>query len=92
MALSPFVRRVATRFKDAIVAAWGDRILEVRVFGSMARGDAHEDSDFDIFVKVVDKARPLVRSIVNAACIVSEEETDYRPALSPLIMSREHFD
>lgn len=92
MSVSPRVLDLAKQFKAAIVAAFGDRILEVRVFGSMARGDANEDSDLDLFVKVDQKDRPLVRGIVDAACEISEAETAYRPVLSPLVMSRDHFE
>lgn len=92
MAVDSRTLYLAKRFKDALVNEHGDRIMEVRVFGSAARGEAHEDSDLDLFVKVDIKDRPLVRAIINTACEISEEETAYRPALSPLIMSREHFD
>ncbi|WP_373478301.1 nucleotidyltransferase domain-containing protein [Geminocystis sp.] len=38
-------------------------VLELRIFGSRARGDAHEDSDLDVYIKVkhLDRA---VREII----------------------------
>ncbi|WP_330205510.1 nucleotidyltransferase domain-containing protein [Cyanobacterium sp. Dongsha4] len=38
-------------------------VLELRIFGSRARGDAHEDSDLDVYIKVVHLDR-AVREII----------------------------
>ena len=45
---------VLKRFRDALDALYGDRIERVVLFGSRARGDAHEDSDYDIAVFLKD--------------------------------------
>ena len=41
---------ILKRFRAALNALYGDRIERVVLFGSRARGDAHEDSDYDIAV------------------------------------------
>ena len=41
---------VLRRFRAALDEAYGDRIERVVLFGSRARGDAREDSDYDIAV------------------------------------------
>ncbi|ASJ02942.1 nucleotidyltransferase [Thermococcus profundus] len=38
--------------------AFGDRVKEVIIFGSRARGDYREDSDFDILLILRDGIRP----------------------------------
>ena len=43
---------VLIRFRAALDALYGDRIERVVLFGSRARGDAREDSDYDIAVFV----------------------------------------
>lgn len=48
--LPPRVATVARRYREALSAAFPGRTRSVRVFGSMARGEAHEDSDVDILV------------------------------------------
>jgi len=41
---------VLIRFRQALNAAFGDRIERVVLFGSRARGDARPDSDYDVAV------------------------------------------
>ena len=41
---------VIRRFRDAVTEIYGDRIERVVLFGSRARGDARDDSDYDIAV------------------------------------------
>jgi len=41
---------VLARFRRALDAAFGERIERVMLFGSRARGDAHDESDYDIAV------------------------------------------
>lgn len=41
---------VLKRLRAALDALYGDRIERVVLFGSRARGDAHEDSDYDVAV------------------------------------------
>ena len=41
---------VLVRFRAAVVEIYGDRLERVVLFGSRARGDAREDSDYDVAV------------------------------------------
>jgi uncharacterized protein len=57
---------VLKRFRAALEEVYGDRIERVVLFGSRARGDAREDSDYDVAVflkkmgKFSDELDPLV--------------------------------
>jgi len=37
-------------FVDCLRQRYGDDLLRVRLFGSKARGDSHEESDFDLLI------------------------------------------
>ena len=53
---------VIMRFRDAVTGIYGDRIERVVLFGSRARGDARDDSDYDIAVflrDLTDRARDM---------------------------------
>jgi uncharacterized protein len=45
---------VLSRFRAALVAAYGDRLKRAVLFGSRARGDFQPDSDYDIAVFIHD--------------------------------------
>ena len=73
MPASPAADPVLKRFRAALDALYGDRIERVVLFGSRARGDAREDSDYDVAVFLkglvdrwpeVDRIVPLVTDIL----------------------------
>jgi len=43
-------------FRDAVRAAYGERLARIVLFGSRARGEAQPDSDYDIAVFLRDMA------------------------------------
>jgi predicted nucleotidyltransferase len=45
---------VLKRFRAALDELYGERIERVVLFGSRARGDAREDSDYDVAVFLID--------------------------------------
>lgn len=47
---------ILTKFRAALDEAYGNRIQRVVLFGSRARGDAGEDSDYDVAVFLKDLA------------------------------------
>ncbi len=42
-------------------------VVEIRLFGSLARGDAHPGSDADLFIVVRDGARPFLDRLTDLA-------------------------
>ncbi len=48
--LTPDERAGLATFVDRLRQRYGDDLLRVRLFGSKARGDFHEESDFDLLI------------------------------------------
>lgn len=46
------LRAALAEYSARLRAIFGDRLAEVRLFGSFARGEANEDSDVDVLVLV----------------------------------------
>jgi predicted nucleotidyltransferase len=57
---------ILKRFRAALDELYGDRIERVLLYGSRARGDHREDSDYDVavFLHDLDNRRDEVRRIV----------------------------
>src|ERR1700731_1496281 len=73
MPASPASDPILKRFRAALDALYGDRIERVVAYGSRARGDAQEESDYDVAVflkslanrwQEVDRIVPLVTDIL----------------------------
>jgi uncharacterized protein len=65
--LPPAVIEAVADLKATLATALGPRLREVRVFGSVARGEAHEDSDVDVLVVLDRIERHCDRRLVYEA-------------------------
>lgn len=62
--MNPVVKSALVDARRALEEMYGDRLSRVVLYGSHARGDAHEDSDVDVLVILhgeVDAAKELRR-------------------------------
>ncbi|EDX85298.1 hypothetical protein S7335_2997 [Synechococcus sp. PCC 7335] len=64
-------RQIVSEFRDRLknIAS----ILDLRIFGSRAEGNAREESDLDVFIKLSDLDRPLREKIHDLAWEVGFE-------------------
>ncbi len=63
MGLTLEEKKILGIFKQNLKKKHASEILEVLVFGSKARGDAHKDSDIDILIVTASDDRKLAREI-----------------------------
>lgn len=63
MGLSKTEKTILKQFKNILQQSLGDRLVELRLFGSHARGDYTEGSDYDILV-IVNKHTNDIREMV----------------------------
>ncbi len=87
--IPPLVEEVLRRFAALMRERCGSRLLELRLFGSYARGEAHEASDVDVFV-VLDEVSWADRTatLELAGDLWRESEL----LVSPVIMGREQVE
>jgi hypothetical protein len=71
-------------FATVVRARFGERVRSLRLFGSRARGEGHEDSDLDVHVLLDGMTREERRALQDAAYDVSEE---FHVIVSPLVAS-----
>jgi predicted nucleotidyltransferase len=85
--LSAIDHKIATLFKQRLQGV--GPVLDVRVFGSRARGDAEAESDLDIFVQLESVTPPIRRQISETAWEVGFEMDRI---ISTLVATREQIE
>ncbi len=88
--LPVLVERTLRRFVEELQRRFGERISDIRLFGSYARAEAHEESDVDVLVLLEGSTRADELSISDlAADLVWQLEG---VVVSPLVMSPAEFE
>jgi len=82
--LRPHIRCLQGQLREA----FGERLRDVRLFGSYARGEATEDSDVDVLVLVDDLAPSEAAKVSDIATRVTLETG---VTLAPLPLSSARF-
>jgi predicted nucleotidyltransferase len=88
--LSPAVVAALSRFRAALAGRFGSRLREVVLFGSHARGAAHEESDVDVLVVIDDLTEAERRDVIGMSYDAEDKEGDGWVGLSPLPVSTAH--
>lgn len=83
------VREVAARFARALRERYDAAVVDVRLFGSFARGVAHEESDVDLAVVLERADWETRRDVIDLATDVGLPH-DLR--LSPTVFDRETYE
>ncbi len=77
------------RYRRALHERFADRLREVRLFGSYARGEARADSDVDLLVLIDDLTW---REAIEAIDLGTEEEYGSGVLLAPIPRSTADFE
>lgn len=85
--LPPPIASVLGRFRQALAERFGARLSEVVLFGSWARGRAHEDRDVDVLVVVADLTEAERRDVLDLAYDVALLWSEEPVVLSTLALS-----
>ena len=82
-------REVLVRIAGQLKEVYRERIMAIYAFGSRARGDYTEESDFDVLVVVKDRDTSIEKKIIN---IFVEEETMSGLNFTPVIKDSGSFE
>lgn len=88
--LPPAVRESVDAFLAGLRDRFGSRLVEVRLFGSYARGEAHEDSDVDCLVLLDHVGPEDDRAITDLTGDLTWQIGGV--VISPLVMSAAAFE
>jgi predicted nucleotidyltransferase len=80
---------ILRELKRSLGSSLGDQLVSMVLFGSMARGDYHDESDIDVAVIVHGLTRKLKGQILDE---VAELELKHHMPLSVLVLSEEEFN
>ena len=83
--LAPNDQAAITKYLGCIRSRFPDRILDVVLFGSRARGDAHVESDIDLLVLVDAEDREFRSELWR---IASDVSLDYNVVISPRVFGQ----
>ena len=76
-------------YSDRLRAALGDRLVELRLFGSVARGDDRPDSDIDILVIIRGSAEERGRTEREAVDIAFDVNLQHDVYISPRVLTED---
>lgn len=80
---------ILRELKRSLGSFLGDQLVSMVLFGSMARGDYHDESDIDVAVIVHGLTQELKSQILDE---IAELELEHHMALSVLVFSEEEFN
>lgn len=87
----PLHEQAFETFADRLTDAVGEHIVEIILYGSVARGEAHEDSDVDVLIVIDDESgRETVRD--QASSIGIDVMVEYDVSISTMIQTPETMD
>jgi predicted nucleotidyltransferase len=86
----PSLREPLAEFVRSVNDHFGDRLIEVRLFGSYARGEARPDSDVDVAVIVEDPLGHADR--VWPMGLAGDLLARYEAVITPIVLARSELE
>ena len=90
MELSSTIQSLLERLKQYLKTLYGERLYQVFLFGSYARGEARSDSDIDVLIVLSGSVNPG-KEVVEISDFLTELSLEYEKVLSCLFMGESDF-
>ena len=88
--MNPKIPTILSQLKTQLQNLYGDRLVNIVLFGSQARGDAVFGSDIDVLVVLKGPVK-LGEEIKRTSHLVADLSLEYDEVISRLFMEKEHF-
>jgi len=88
--MKPEIRAILDELKREFEAIYGDRLVQMILYGSQARGDAEPDSDIDVLVVLEGEVLPGAE-IRRTGEVTSEICLDHDAVISRLFVSADEY-
>jgi|SRR5215207_969824 len=79
------IRKIMKELKEGLIRIYGDKLKELYLYGSYARGVAQPDSDIDVMI-VLNNYESYGREIDRTGELISKLSLDYGISISRVIM------
>ncbi len=86
----PALHRLLTDYRARLNAKFGSRLLELRLFGSYARGTAHEGSDVDVAV-VLDRVESHAERVYPMQ-LAGDLTIEHGLVIVPIVLSKQELE
>ncbi|MGH9845660.1 MAG: nucleotidyltransferase domain-containing protein [Blastocatellia bacterium] len=84
------LKAILLELREQLREHYGDRLVDVVLFGSQARGDAVEGSDIDVLIVLKGKVRPF-EEISKTGAFTSQLCLKYDVLVSRIFISEEDY-
>jgi predicted nucleotidyltransferase len=71
---------VLVRLKSELTELYGPRLKQILLYGSRARGDDREDSDYDVLVVLTPPVRLVGGDQADGTCVIDTDDGHRRSA------------
>ena len=89
--MNPKIKTIVTELRQYLEKLYGDRLLQMVVFGSQARGDAVEGSDIDILVILKGSVNPG-KEIARTGATTAALSLKYNAVISCTFVSVDRYE
>jgi predicted nucleotidyltransferase len=90
VSLNPTTQNLLTKLHDRLQILYGERLYQVMLFGSHARGEARPDSDVDVLVVLKGTVNPG-QEIAKISGFLADLSLEYDKVISCLFMDETRF-
>jgi uncharacterized protein len=84
------LQTILAELRARLAAEYGDRLVEVILFGSQARGDATPESDIDVMVVLKGAVNPFAE-IDRTSCLIAELSLQFDILISRTFLSEQEY-